>query len=151
MPCAPAHRPVSHCCMTSLIIGDPTALNEALRWRQPFGVGANDSGITIRSFQEHCPELPATREKVLDASAFPLPNRPTSALWSLQLVGMPPCPGTITSEHACFWSQPRKEFSRLVSMSMLAWPVPAVVVIAYWVLGMPADPKATARPPLLAR
>src|SRR6516164_1170602 len=151
MPPRPAHNLVSHCCMASNIIGDPAALNAALRCGQPVGVGANASGITIRSFQEHCPELPWTREKVLDASAVPAPNRATSPLWSLQLVGWPPCPGTTTSEHGCVWSQPRKEFSRLVSMSMLAWPVPAAVVIAYWVLGRPAGPKASGRPWLSAR
>src|SRR6516225_8569176 len=113
MPCAPAHRPVSHCCMASAIIGDPAAANAALRTGQAAAVGAKDSGITIRLFQEHGPELPAAREKVLDASAFPAPNRPISPLWSAQLPGVPPCPGTTTSEHGCVWSQPRKEFSRL--------------------------------------
>src|SRR5215469_11806002 len=151
MPRRPAHRPVSHCCMASAIIGDPAALNATLCRGQPVGVGAKDSGITIRLFQEHCPELPVVREKVLDASAFPAPNMPVSPLWSEHLPGAPPCPGTTTSEQGCFWSQPRKEFSSLVSMSMWAWPVPAVEVIAYWVLGMPADPKASGRPWLSAR
>src|SRR5262249_55492868 len=127
IPCAPSHRPVSHCDMALPIMGDPAMLNLAFLIGQPDGALAKRSGTTRRSFHEQAP-VPERLEGNVDTGdeAPPLPL--TSALWSLQCPRWPPCPGTMTSEHGCLLSQPRKWFSSRVSTSMLTWPVPSAPV-----------------------
>src|SRR5579859_6043629 len=131
IPFLPAHRPVSHCCMATASMGEPAVLKAALRGGQPVGTGAKCSGTTIRSFQE---QPPVAAKNVLNASAVPDSPKPWSPLWSAQLLGWPPCPGTITREQGWFWSQPSEEFSSDVSIRMLSCPVavadPVAEVIA---------------------
>src|ERR1700722_14277542 len=79
---------------------------------------------------------------------------PASWLWSLQSTGelkmLPPCAGTITSEHGLCRLQPRNEFSCAVSNWIGVEPSPLVLVDAYAVFIGPYELNCPAMPPLEA-
>src|SRR6516225_8408458 len=145
-PWLPRHSPDTQEFMALASIGDPAAENAAFLNLQTFGVGAKVSGTTSRLPQEQVLKF------ALKAS-WPI-AKVRSCVWSLQTGGLastlPPCAGTITSEQAWFWSQPRNWFSTTVLIKMSACPVPFGAVVAYAVFIGPNGPDPPVTPPLVA-
>ncbi len=141
---APAER---HCWNVRASTGAPSAAKAKSRAGQFCGVGANDSGTTMRSRQlQACPRWCRVRSCRT--------RRPTSPLWSLQFTPLlpgraaacctPPQFGTTMIEQGCWALQRRKEFSTLVSTWKYASPSPLRPVSVYVWLPTPCGAFASA-------